>query len=137
MKEIEVISRAVILDGTRILLCKGKGNYYCLPGGHVEFGETAEAALRRELMEELGAEVKSAQFIGSHENIFDQEGQRRHELNFVFLTALKSSEVKAAEDHLEFVWQDIEPANYLPRELCAAVRKWRNDKKTLWLSSVT
>src|SRR3989344_5324044 len=74
MKEIEVISRAVILDGTRILLCKGKGNYYCLPGGHVEFGETAEAALRRELMEELGAEVKSAQFIGSHEKIFEKEG---------------------------------------------------------------
>ena len=137
MKEIEVISRTVILDSSRILLCKGKGDYYSLPGGHVEFGETAEAALRRELMEELGAEVKSAKFIGSQENVFDQDGKRNHEFNFVFLVVLKSNEVRAAEDHLEFVWQHIETANYLPKELCVAVRKWRGDKEAFWLSSVT
>src|SRR3989344_7456403 len=136
MKEIEGISRTGVLDGTRILLCKGKGDYYSLPGGHVEFGEAAEVALRRELMEELGAEVKSAQFIGSHENIFDQEGQCRHEFNFVFLAVLESNEVRAAEDHIEFAWQDIETANYLPKELSSAVRKWRSDKETFWLSSV-
>jgi 8-oxo-dGTP diphosphatase len=35
----------------------------CLPGGHVNVGEDRETALRREMREELGIEVKKATFV--------------------------------------------------------------------------
>lgn len=45
---IHVLSRAVIIDKEHILLCKTRdleNNFYFLPGGHVENGESVEAAL--------------------------------------------------------------------------------------------
>ena len=56
---IHVLSRAVIIDQDHIFLCKTRDlviNSYFLPGGHVEHGESVEALLLRELVEESGAE---------------------------------------------------------------------------------
>jgi 8-oxo-dGTP diphosphatase len=52
---IELISRAFILRGGKVLVAhkKGASNTF-LPGGHVEFGEPSDFALRRELKEEMG-----------------------------------------------------------------------------------
>jgi 8-oxo-dGTP pyrophosphatase MutT (NUDIX family) len=38
-------------------------NVVCLPGGHVRKNESLEAALKREMLEELGIKVKEAKFI--------------------------------------------------------------------------
>lgn len=61
-QEFEILSRAVIINGDKVLLAnmRGKKRYF-LPGGHVEFGETATAALVRELDEET---TSSAYSIG-------------------------------------------------------------------------
>ncbi|MDP1975362.1 MAG: NUDIX domain-containing protein, partial [Alphaproteobacteria bacterium] len=56
---IHVLSRAVIIDQDHILLCKTLDlqiNFYFLPGGHVEHGESVCEAVLRELKEESGAE---------------------------------------------------------------------------------
>lgn len=48
---------AIRRDGRFLLIKKTRGPYtgmFDLPGGKVEFGETPEAALRREVMEETG-----------------------------------------------------------------------------------
>ena len=99
----ELIARAVIRDKNRILLCKRKDrDYSFLPGGHVEFGEPTEAALAREIKEELGVSITSSKFIGALENIFIHDGQKRHELNLVFEVSLDRISDKSAEDHIEF-----------------------------------
>ncbi|WP_241385252.1 (deoxy)nucleoside triphosphate pyrophosphohydrolase [Rhodococcus sp. CH91] len=63
-----VVAGAVIREG-RVLLAQRTrpadlAGLWELPGGKVETGESAEAALVRELREELGVEVRGAERIG-------------------------------------------------------------------------
>ena len=64
MKKIKHIgSYGLILDANKILLISKKGGPYDgkldLPGGTIEYGETPEEALVRELKEEVGIDVLS------------------------------------------------------------------------------
>lgn len=53
-------------------------------GGGIEFGETAEQALRREYTEELAVTLGAVELLGVEENIFTYEGSRGHEIAFIF-----------------------------------------------------
>ncbi|MFY9493530.1 MAG: NUDIX domain-containing protein [Minisyncoccia bacterium] len=57
-------------------------------GGKIEFGETAEFALRREFQEELNTELEDLFFIKMVENIFTYNGQPGHEIVFVYRGSL-------------------------------------------------
>jgi ADP-ribose pyrophosphatase YjhB (NUDIX family) len=58
--------------------------FYCPPGGGVEFGETSEEALRREIREELDTEIENPKLLGVLENIFTFNGWQGHEIVFVY-----------------------------------------------------
>jgi ADP-ribose pyrophosphatase YjhB (NUDIX family) len=58
--------------------------FYRPLGGEIEFGEVAEDAARREIREELGAEIAHMRPLGVFENIFTYLGHRGHELVWVF-----------------------------------------------------
>ena len=53
-------------------------------GGKIEFGETAELALRREFQEELSTNLDGLSFIKMVENIFTYNGQHGHEIVFIY-----------------------------------------------------
>lgn len=64
-----------------------RGAFLRAPGGGVEFGENADAAVRREIREELGAVVDDARLLAVTENIFSDGEKDGHEIAHVFAVA--------------------------------------------------
>jgi ADP-ribose pyrophosphatase YjhB (NUDIX family) len=78
---------AIIRRGEDILLCTVDGlGYWFLPGGRVRFGEASDAALARELAEELGHELCAGDLACAVENIFDGNGIQ-HEIGLYYHVA--------------------------------------------------
>ena len=85
---------ALIRRGDRILVERGrdevKNESFCrLLGGTVEFGEQAAETVRRELLEELGAEADVGRLVATIENIFTFEGAPGHEICLVYECSLR------------------------------------------------
>lgn len=60
MKQIEVVAAIIRKDGRIFATQRGYGewkDWWEFPGGKMEAGETAEEALKREIREELSAEI--------------------------------------------------------------------------------
>jgi len=135
---IENITRAIILKNGKVLLARQKGcaNTF-LPGGHIEFGETAETALHRELKEEAGIEGRCGKFISTIENFFtDAEGKKCHEIAVYYLyhpdNRNGTEKISSLEEHLEFIWADIdelEHFNIKPGILFDVLQKLSLNKK--------
>jgi 8-oxo-dGTP diphosphatase len=109
LPQIELIVRAVITDGTRLLLAQSVGeDWYFLPGGHVEPGEPAVAALRRELEEELGVQrVDVGGVLAIVETGYTEAGGDHHEVNLVFRVAVDDATDGSREEHLRFRWLEM------------------------------
>lgn len=58
--------------------------YHRLIGGSVELGETHRAAIEREVAEELAATITRLEYVAAVENIFTIDGERGHEVVFLY-----------------------------------------------------
>ena len=138
------VARGLIRDGDHILLVRAIGDSMTfLPGGHIEFGESAPVALARELHEEASIAAKIGAFVGAAENEWWLEGQRQAEINLLFevetdLSCLEP--VVSNEPHLEFFWvpcQEIEQWNLFPESLRALIAHGQEQKLAFWGSGIT
>lgn len=84
-------------------------------GGGLEFGERAASAVRREILEELGAEISTPELLAVMEDVHDLGEGQKHNLIFLFRAQLldeallRVPEFRMMDNHAEFraVWQPI------------------------------
>jgi ADP-ribose pyrophosphatase YjhB (NUDIX family) len=100
----------IVLKGEEVLLIKrGRPpaqNQWSLPGGGQELGETAEAAARRELLEETGLAVGRLTLIDIVDSIHrDAHGFIQYHYTILDFAALyKGGTPQAASDVLDVAW---------------------------------
>jgi ADP-ribose pyrophosphatase YjhB (NUDIX family) len=88
-QRIRPLAIALIRSGDRLLVMEGRDEslartFYRPLGGGIEHGERGEEAVRRELREEIGAELANVAYITTIENLYELEGRRGHEIVLVY-----------------------------------------------------
>ena len=109
-----MIARGVFVREGAVLLCQNvKHGYYDLPGGHVEFGESAAEALAREILEETGLRAAVGEMVLASEHVFEAR-RTHHEVNLVFhvehitdADGVPAEAVTAVEDGIAFEFADL------------------------------
>ena len=80
-------------DKTKVLLENQDNERYMFPGGRIDVHEDSEAAIVRELKEELNLETDlKLKYIV--EMFLDSSKTKYHEIGFYYLSTIKESEVK-------------------------------------------
>jgi len=88
-KRIRPIVICIFRKGDTILAGEGydsvkREKFFRPLGGAIEFGERAEDAMRREIKEEIGADLIDLRLLGVLENLFVCEGLKGHEIVLVY-----------------------------------------------------
>ena len=86
---IRAIAICIFRNGDRILAAEGfdsikQQTFYRPLGGTIEFGERSDDTVRRELLEEIKAEVTDLRYLGVLENIFVYEAEKGHEIVIIY-----------------------------------------------------
>ena len=119
---IRPIVICVFRNGSRILVGDAydptkKQLFYRPPGGGIRFGEPSEAALRREMKEELGVDIDSPTLLGVLENLFTYDGRQGHEVVFVYDAELRDKSLyernrldgrESNGEHFNALWLDLD-----------------------------
>ena len=92
---------AIVVDDKRRLLLveRGRDPYkgkFALPGGFVEYGETVENAVSRELEEETGLKAKPLEIVGVYSD--PNRDPRGHTVTIVFRMGYRGGEPKGSDD---------------------------------------
>ena len=120
MKHIEVVAAVIKKDNTIFATQRGYGDYkdmWEFPGGKMEAGESPEAALKREIQEELETEIEVGQLIKT----VDTDYPTFHITMHVFWAEVVSGELTLLE-HEAAKWLPIvdklrDAVDWLPADL--------------------
>jgi len=125
--KLNIRSTGVIIHNNKLLTHKDiNHDHYALIGGRIQIGEDSETTLKREILEEIGKEIKTIEYIGTIENFFEINSQKYHEIMFIYKAEFINEEDQKIEytlkniegkEHLKYEWIDldkIDECNLLP-----------------------
>ena len=94
------------------------GDKYTVPGGHIELGERAEDAIRREVKEETGLDGEPVELLIVQQAIYPKNFYRHEHYIFMdYVLKAKSSKVQLDGQELQdYVWVRPEEALELDLE---------------------
>ena len=143
--DVEFIARGALVRDGQVLLCQSvKHEYFYLPGGHVEFGESAAAAAEREIYEELGVKVRAGALALVSEGAFSAK-RKHHEINLVFHVEHPSpwpkslNKPKSQEPQIAFRWVELAAVQDLdirPTAVKAWLAAGLGDGSVEWVSEI-
>lgn len=113
-KKIQQVSIKGLLcrDGKVLVLMSPKRGYWELPGGRMDFGETAEQAFEREMKEELGfKKVKLGKFINIWSFASKRNGADYHFIILDFVISASETDIKLSAEHSEYKWAGAREIN--------------------------
>lgn len=114
---VEVVAALILRDGLLLLARRGPGGdqagMWEFPGGKIDAGESQQAALQRELAEELAIDARIGDYIASESRLVS--GRR---INLHAWEVTMFSGEPAALCHQELVW--VPPAKALSYTLAPA-----------------
>jgi ADP-ribose pyrophosphatase YjhB (NUDIX family) len=87
-----------------------------MPGGFVDYGETAEQAIRRETLEEVGLAIGRVEYLSSHPNEYTFAGVKYHTLDLFFIARGADATAAQALDAVESVYW-LDPSTVAPDEI--------------------
>jgi RpiB/LacA/LacB family sugar-phosphate isomerase len=150
---INMIVRAIIIHEKHVLLSTVTSsnshfapNLFFLPGGHVDYNESAIEALRREIKEEMNIEaLNEIDFVNALECSWNRKGNIYHELNLVYRVNIANLDLSnppiSTESSLRFLWcplDKLKDYKILPEKLILVIQAEADPKqrKELFLSSM-
>ncbi|MEP0826752.1 MAG: NUDIX hydrolase [Nitrososphaera sp.] len=106
-----------------------------LPGGFVNEGETAEAAVKREAMEETSLEVEPIEILGVYSD--PKRDPRKHILTVVFVGIILGGSDKAGDDAESVEWVDLadiekQQIAFDHLTILRDYKKWKASGGTFW-----
>jgi ADP-ribose pyrophosphatase YjhB (NUDIX family) len=127
---------AIIVDKGKILLVKRdhapKKGYWDLPGGFVTYNESIEAALAREIREELGCALKSLTYFDSFPNTYAYKGVTYFTCDVFFIGRLpRAFALRPNHEIAEIVFVKPDAIDYSAvgfRSMRAALKKYASFK---------
>lgn len=118
----------IFLENDKVLLVKRTiypfSGFWTLPGGHVDYGEAVEKAIKREIKEELGIGVKIKKLFGVYSD--PKRDPRYHAVSIVYLLEKGKEEIRLSREATEFRFFSLEN---LPEKIGFDHRKILNDLK--------
>ncbi len=99
------VDGVVIADARLLLIRRGRPPFkdtWALPGGFVEYGETVETAVQREVKEETGLTTSILQLVGVYSA--PDRDPRGHTVSVAFLLDVESGSAAGGDDAAEARW---------------------------------
>lgn len=118
MRQIEVVAAIIYKDGAYFATQRGYGEFegmWEFPGGKIEPGESAYAALKREIQEELGVDISINEFLCTT----DYDYPSFHLTMHCYLCSVVSCEIELRE-HKSACWltkESLDSVEWLPADL--------------------
>ncbi len=120
-----VVGAFIFNDKGELFLTKSDrwDDKYVMPGGHVEYGETVNEALKREMKEETNLDIGEIEFLGFKEllNLEQDFYKDRHMISLNFKCKALNNEVILTDEAQEYIWISMDKV--LELDLFDAVRE--------------
>ena len=127
---------AIIIENDKLLMICHKKNdheYYLLPGGGVEYGESLDVALKREIKEELNVDIDVKDIKIVSDSIDEKDD--RHVVNICFMCDYIFGEYKIGDEErlLKYNFMSCEELEFLDihppinKELMGLLKNQKNN----------